>query len=270
MRAAARVVPSFGPTVQALERITTSAGDFQTPAPTSRTVALEERYRSRLPETLDDLAGPSSGTVQLPLHVAWSGQTAFNLDLPKARMHMYRIVLAEGQRGDVAAYLNRDLLLRQWPTLRNLVSRTVRKVWEATFPELVEDSQPRPRAHATSVGGVLKAAPTSIIAVLEGRYRSRLPEILDDLAGPGHGIVQLPTHIAWSGLTAFDVDRPRLCTSMYQVVLTEGLQEDLAAYLNRGLLIRHWPTLRKVAGFVIRDVWEAAFPELIGRPPLRS
>jgi hypothetical protein len=106
-------------------------------ASVSRAAVLEERYRSRLPETLDDLAGPAHGTVQLPLHVAWSGQTAFNLDLPKACMHMYRIVLAEGQRGDVAAYLNRDLLLRQWPVLRNLVSRTVRKVWEAAFPQLV-------------------------------------------------------------------------------------------------------------------------------------
>ena len=70
-------------------------------APVSRAAVLEERYRSRLPETLDELAGPGHGTVQLPLHVAWSGQTAFNLDLPKACMHMYRIVLAEGQRGDV-------------------------------------------------------------------------------------------------------------------------------------------------------------------------
>jgi hypothetical protein len=51
---------------------------------------------------------------------------------------MYRIVLAEGQRGDVAAYLNRDLLLGQWPVLRNLVSRTVRRVWESAFPELSE------------------------------------------------------------------------------------------------------------------------------------
>jgi hypothetical protein len=113
-------------------------------APVSRTAVLEERYRSRLPETLDDLAGPSHGTVQLPLHVAWSGQTAFNLDLPKACMHLYRIVLAEGQRGDVATYLNRDLLLRQWPILRNLVSRTVRKVWEATFPELAEEQPATP------------------------------------------------------------------------------------------------------------------------------
>ena len=113
-------------------------------APVSRAAVLEERYRSRLPETLDDLTGPGHGTVQLPLHVAWSGQTAFNLDLPKACMHLYRIVLAEGQRGDVATYLNRDLLLRQWPILRNLVSRTVRKVWEATFPELAEEQPATP------------------------------------------------------------------------------------------------------------------------------
>lgn len=112
------------------------------------------------------------------------------------------------------------------------------------------------------VGRLSEAAPASRAAVLEERYRSRLPATLDELAGPGHGTVQLPGHIAWSGLTAFDVDRPPLCASMYQVVLTEGLREDLAAYLNRGLLVRHWPMLRTVVGRAIRDVWEAAFPEL--------
>jgi hypothetical protein len=119
-----------------------------------------------------------------------------------------------------------------------------------------------------NVGSSLEAAPVSRAAILEERYRGRLPETLDDLAGPCHGTVQLPAHIAWSGLTAFDVDRPPLCASMYQVVLTEGLREDLAAYLNRGLLIGHWPTLRTVVGRVIRDVWEAAFPELTERPPV--
>jgi hypothetical protein len=119
-------------------------GSLPEAAPVSRAAVLEERYRGRLPETLDDLAGPGHGTVQLPLHVAWSGQTAFNLDLPRACMHMYRIVLAEGQRADVAAYLNRDLLIRQWPILRSLVSRTVRRVWEATFPELIEGQPTTP------------------------------------------------------------------------------------------------------------------------------
>lgn len=113
-------------------------------SPTSRAAVLEERYRSRLPESLDDLTGPDRGIVQLPLHVAWSGQTEFNLGLPKACMHMYRIVLAEGQRADVAAYLSRDLLVRQWPVLRNLVGRTVRKVWEAAFPELIEGQPATP------------------------------------------------------------------------------------------------------------------------------
>jgi hypothetical protein len=121
----------------------------------------------------------------------------------------------------------------------------------------------------TNVGRLSEAAPVSRAAVLEERYRSRLPATLDDLAGPGHGTVQLPGHIAWSGLTAFDVDRPPLCASMYQVVLTEGLREDLAAYLNRGLLVRHWPMLRTVVGRVIRDVWEAAFPELTEGVPVR-
>jgi hypothetical protein len=122
----------------------------------------------------------------------------------------------------------------------------------------------------SDVGGLSEAAPVSRAAVLEERYRSRLPETLDDLSGPGQGTVQLPAHIAWSGLTAFDVDRPPLCASMYQVVLTEGLREDLAAYLNRGLLVRHWPMLRTVVGRVIRDVWEAAFPELTEGLPVRS
>jgi hypothetical protein len=114
-------------------------GDLLEAAPVSRAAVLEERYRGRLPATLDDLTGPDHGTVRLPLHVAWSGQTAFDLDLPKPCMHMYRIVLAEGQGADVASYLNRDLLVGQWPVLRNLVSRTVRKVWETAFPELAEE-----------------------------------------------------------------------------------------------------------------------------------
>jgi hypothetical protein len=121
----------------------------------------------------------------------------------------------------------------------------------------------------SDVGGLPEAVPVSRAAILEERYRSRLPATLDELAGPGHGTVQLPAHIAWSGLTAFDVDRAPLCASMYQVVLTEGLQEDLAVYLNRGLLLRHWPMLRMVVGRVIRDVWEAGFPELIEGVPVR-
>lgn len=111
-----------------------------TEKPHRRTAVLEDRYRGRLPRALTDLSGPQHGIVQLPLHVAWSGQTAFNVDLPKPCMHLYRVVLAEGQRDDVARFLNRELLIRQWPVLRKLVSSTVRTVWESAFPELRDEA----------------------------------------------------------------------------------------------------------------------------------
>lgn len=97
---------------------------------------LQARYRGRLPQSLDDLAGPSCGTVELPLHIVWSGLTVFDIDGSKPRMSLYRVVLAEGQRDDLVAYLNREFLVGQWPVLRNLVSRHIRGVWETAFPEL--------------------------------------------------------------------------------------------------------------------------------------
>jgi hypothetical protein len=105
---------------------------------------MVQRHRTRLPAALVDLSGPAHGTVQLPLHVAWSGQTAFDLDRAKPRMHMYRIVLAESQLADVTMFLNRDLLVSQWPVLRTLISKTVRGVWESAFPELLEGQPAAP------------------------------------------------------------------------------------------------------------------------------
>jgi hypothetical protein len=113
-------------------------------APVSYPEVMEQRYRGRLPATLGDLSGPAHGTVQLPLHVAWSGQTAFDLDRPKPCMHLYRIVLAEGQLADVTTYLNQDLLVSQWPVLRTLISKTVRGVWESAFLELREEQPAAP------------------------------------------------------------------------------------------------------------------------------
>jgi hypothetical protein len=112
-----------------------------TQEPISRAAAREAQYRSRLPRSLDELAGPAHGTVQLPLHVAWSGLTALDLDRPRQRMSLYRTVLHEGQGDDLIAYLNHDLLVSQWPVLRTLVSPQISRVWEAAFPELAADAE---------------------------------------------------------------------------------------------------------------------------------
>lgn len=105
------------------------------PAPTAGEV-LYARYAGRLPASLEKLAGPAHGVVRVPLHVAWSGLRAYDLDRPRLRMGLYRTVLAEGRHEDLVTLLNRDLLVAQWPVLRTLVSRHVRKAWEDAFPDL--------------------------------------------------------------------------------------------------------------------------------------
>ena len=102
--------------------------------------------------------------------------------------------------------------------------------------------------------------PAPYSELLRMRYQGRLPDSLDDLAGPAHGTVQLPLHIAWSGMTEFDLDRPKHCAMMYHIVLTEGQRYDLPVHINRELLISNWPILRRLLGRIIRDVWESAFP----------
>ncbi|MFB8118476.1 transcriptional regulator [Streptomyces sp. NPDC056465] len=94
------------------------------------------KFARRTPAELSELVGPEHGTVRLPLHLAWSGLTMFDLDQPRLRMSYYRILLAEGQHADLVQYLNRDFLVGLWPTLRRLVSRDVRDVWESAFDEL--------------------------------------------------------------------------------------------------------------------------------------
>ncbi|MEW1626263.1 transcriptional regulator [Streptomyces sp. NPDC089173] len=94
------------------------------------------RFARRVPAALAALVGPRHGTVPLPLHLAWSGLREFDLDQPRLRMSFYRIVLAEGTHDDLVDYLDRDLLLTMWPTLRTLISRDIREVWESAFDEL--------------------------------------------------------------------------------------------------------------------------------------
>ncbi|KUN17781.1 hypothetical protein AQJ23_40660 [Streptomyces antibioticus] len=95
-----------------------------------------QKFQQRLPASLDELRGPVGGVVDLPLHVAWSGLTSYDLDKPRQRMGLYRTVLHEGLREDLTSLLNHDVLLELWPTLRRLVGRTVRTVWEEAFPQL--------------------------------------------------------------------------------------------------------------------------------------
>jgi hypothetical protein len=48
-----------------------------------------------VPERLDLLRGPSSGTIRLPSHLDWPGNAVYDLNAPSRVVDLYRAVLIE-------------------------------------------------------------------------------------------------------------------------------------------------------------------------------
>jgi hypothetical protein len=101
------------------------------PAPVAGTIRPAVR-----PETLEDLRGPASGVVELPVRLYWSaGSRSFDLTNRYEAADMYEAVLdAASSREDLVRYLDADLLVRVWPVLG--MSRAKRAAWESQFPVL--------------------------------------------------------------------------------------------------------------------------------------
>jgi hypothetical protein len=108
------------------------------------------------------------------------------------------------------------------------------------------------------------------LALYRAKFEQRLPDSLDMLQGPSDGIVDLPQHVAWSGMASYDLGKPRQCMGLYRTVLHDGLHDDLLAYLNGDMLLQLWPVLRTLVGRTVRGVWEDAFPQLAARARVAS
>jgi hypothetical protein len=100
------------------------------------------RYRRpyAVPERLDLLRGPSSGTVRLPSHLDWSGSAVYDLDAPGRVVDLYRAVLIEAASPqDLYAYLAERVLRRLWALL--WLPTQLRRSWEQRFPVLAAISR---------------------------------------------------------------------------------------------------------------------------------
>ena len=88
-----------------------------------------------VPDSLDDLKGPGSGVVELPITLFWSRpDRKFNLDDRYQAIDMYLAVLDRGSVDELASYLNGKLLVELWPDLH--LTRAKRLPWQARFAEL--------------------------------------------------------------------------------------------------------------------------------------
>ena len=80
-------------------------GRRKPPAPVpARPAARYASYGDRKPyvvaDRLDDLHGPTEGTVTLPAHLDWSGNATYDLTRPARLASMYRTVLNEASSAD--------------------------------------------------------------------------------------------------------------------------------------------------------------------------
>ncbi|MFI6261977.1 hypothetical protein [Micromonospora sp. NPDC051006] len=103
------------------------------------TAALPSRLigaADRIPASLELLAGPETGRVELPVRLAWSGPNDFDVTDPRQRLTLYCLLLDCGQRDDVIRYVNAGLLRQDWPRIRRLTARRVISLWERLLPDL--------------------------------------------------------------------------------------------------------------------------------------
>ncbi len=88
-----------------------------------------------VPDRLELLAGPTSGVVNLPRHLKWSGSSRYDLDSPGRIVDLYRTVINEAATpSDLYAYLNEATLRQLWTSMWLPVA--IRQAWEERFPEL--------------------------------------------------------------------------------------------------------------------------------------
>jgi len=90
-------------------------------------------HRRRLPAAIEELRGPARGVIVLPRHLSWPGMRECDVTDETTRRNMYGIVLTQGQRNDVARFLNPELLRSDWPQIRDALDPRLRDYCERRF-----------------------------------------------------------------------------------------------------------------------------------------
>jgi hypothetical protein len=102
------------------------------------------------------------------------------------------------------------------------------------------------------------------------RYENHRPyatvDDLSELAGPEHGVVELPKYMDWSGRHEYNLEVDGDLCMLYEIVLNEAPRgEDLRRFLNAELLVRNWSRLWLPVR--VRTAWEGRFPQLTRAAP---
>jgi hypothetical protein len=87
----------------------------------------------RLPKRIEDLRGPVKGVVLLPRNLSWPGMRECDVSDDRGRRSLYCMLLAQGQRNDIARFINGGLLREDWPLIRNSLDARLRRRCERRY-----------------------------------------------------------------------------------------------------------------------------------------
>jgi hypothetical protein len=96
-------------------------------------IAGRQVHAVRLPARIEDLRGPARGVIVLPRHLSLPGLRECDVTDDSTRRSVYGIVLTQGQRNDVARFLNPQLLRQDWPLIRDALDPKLRWLCERRF-----------------------------------------------------------------------------------------------------------------------------------------
>ena len=97
--------------------------------------------------------------------------------------------------------------------------------------------------------------------MLPGQFglAARLPGRIDDLRGPVRGVIMLPKNLSWPGMRECDISDDRGRRSVYAMLLAQGKRNDIARFVNAGLLRQDWPMIRNSLDSGLRRRCERRF-----------
>jgi hypothetical protein len=101
----------------------------------NQALARAGQVAGRIPEW-EEFAGPATGVVALPNRLSWSGRSSFDVSDWHERLTLYTTLLGEGQREDIARWVNPQHLVADWPSIRRLTARNLISAWESRLPAL--------------------------------------------------------------------------------------------------------------------------------------
>lgn len=89
---------------------------------TDRRVLYRDIMPYNTPTSLDDLHGPASGPLEMPITVHWGPRHVFDLDDLGQRRAAYRAIVREGTADVQTELLNAGLLRELWSDLCCLIA----------------------------------------------------------------------------------------------------------------------------------------------------